>query len=113
MRTERDVEADVQADTEDDGPSLSPSRATDFMTCPLLYRFRTIDRLPEPPTAATARGTIVHSVLEQLFDLPSAERTPERAREMLEPTWAEMLAAEPEVAELFPDDPHEIGRAHV
>ena len=26
--------------------SLSPSRASDFMTCPLLFRFRTIDRLP-------------------------------------------------------------------
>ncbi len=26
-------------------PSLSPSRAADFKTCPLLYRFRTIDRL--------------------------------------------------------------------
>ena len=27
---------------------MSPSRAADFMTCPLLYRFRVIDRLPEP-----------------------------------------------------------------
>ena len=27
--------------------SLSPSRAADFLTCPLLFRFRTIDRLPE------------------------------------------------------------------
>ena len=42
-------------------PSLSPSRASDFMTCPLLYRFRVIDRLPEPPTQATARGTLVHA----------------------------------------------------
>src|SRR5919198_1323443 len=25
--------------------SLSPSRASDFLTCPLLYRFRVIDRL--------------------------------------------------------------------
>ena len=30
-------------------PSLSPSRAADFKTCPLLYRFRSIDRLPERP----------------------------------------------------------------
>ena len=27
------------------GPSLSPSRAADFMTCPLLYRFQVLDRL--------------------------------------------------------------------
>ena len=29
-------------------PALSPSRANDFMQCPLLFRFRTVDRLPEP-----------------------------------------------------------------
>jgi len=28
--------------------TLSPSRAADFKTCPLLYRFRSIDRLPDP-----------------------------------------------------------------
>ena len=27
-------------------PALSPSRASDFKQCPLLYRFRTIDKLP-------------------------------------------------------------------
>ena len=53
------------------------------MTCPLLYRFRVIDRLPEPPTAATARGTLVHAALERLFDLPAADRTPAAARALL------------------------------
>jgi putative RecB family exonuclease len=51
--------------------SLSPSRAGDFLTCPLLYRFRVIDRLPEPPSPAAARGTLVHAVLEHLFDQPA------------------------------------------
>ena len=59
--------------------ALSPSRAGDFMTCPLLYRFRTIDRLPEEPSPDAVRGTVVHKVLEDLFDLPAAERTPEQA----------------------------------
>ena len=53
-------------------PSLSPSRAADFKTCPLLYRFRTIDRLPERKSLAAVRGTLVHSVLERLYDLPAA-----------------------------------------
>ena len=53
-------------------PSLSPSRAADFKTCPLLYRFRTIDRLPERKSLAAVRGTLVHSVLERLYDLPPA-----------------------------------------
>ncbi|NLG21049.1 MAG: PD-(D/E)XK nuclease family protein, partial [Actinomycetales bacterium] len=48
-------------------PALSPSRASDFMQCPLLYRFRVIDRLPEPPSAAAARGTLVHAALERVF----------------------------------------------
>jgi len=81
--------------------SLSPSRAGDFMTCPLLYRFRTIDRLPESPSPEALRGTVVHKVLEDLFDLPAGDRTPERAADMLEPAWEAVLAEEPEVAELF------------
>src|SRR3712207_7731802 len=48
-------------------PSLSPSRAADFKTCPLLYRFRTIDRLPERKSLAAVRGTLVHAVLERLY----------------------------------------------
>ena len=63
--------------------ALSPSRASDFMTCPLLYRYRTIDRLPEEPSADALRGTLVHKVLEDLFDLPADSRTPDRARDLL------------------------------
>ena len=63
--------------------ALSPSRAGDFMTCPLMYRFRTIDKLPEEPSPDAVRGTVVHKVLEDLFELPAAERTPERAAGMV------------------------------
>src|SRR5258706_16409391 len=76
-------------------PSLSPSRAGDFLTCPLLYRFRVIDRLPEPPSAAAARGTLVHAVLERLFDQPAASRTPETARAMLVPQWERLIPDDP------------------
>jgi putative RecB family exonuclease len=79
------------------------------MTCPLLYRFRVIDRLPEPPTTATARGTLVHAVLERLFDLPAAGRTPEAARALLAPEWDRLVAAEPDLAELFDDDAERAG----
>ena len=80
--------------------ALSPSRASDFMQCPLLYRFRVIDKLPEPPSPAAARGTLVHSVLERLFDLPAAERTLEAAAAMVEPQWQALVEAEPELASL-------------
>jgi putative RecB family exonuclease len=84
--------------------SLSPSRAADFMACPLLYRFRVVDRLPERPSPAATRGTVVHAVLERLFDLPSAERTLQQASALLEPEWDRLLAEEPELEQLFADD---------
>jgi putative RecB family exonuclease len=85
------------------GPSLSPSRAADFMTCPLLYRFRVVDRIPEAPSPAATRGTVVHSVLERLFDLPAQERTLDRARAMVGPQWEALLEVEPELSVLLED----------
>ncbi|TCP50867.1 putative RecB family exonuclease [Tamaricihabitans halophyticus] len=82
-------------------PALSPSRASDFKQCPLLYRFRAVDRLPEQPTKAQVRGILVHSVLEQLFALPTAERGPERARALLGPTWQRLSAEHADWLELF------------
>src|SRR5690348_16242900 len=84
--------------------TLSPSRAADFKSCPLLYRFRSIDRLPEAPSRAAVRGTVVHAVLEELFDLPAAQRTLPTAQGMLPAAWDRVLAEEPEVAQLFADD---------
>ncbi|HET7195190.1 MAG TPA: PD-(D/E)XK nuclease family protein, partial [Nocardioides sp.] len=81
--------------------ALSPSRAGDFMACPLLYRFRTIDRLPEPSSPDAVRGSLVHKVLEDLYDLPAVDRTPDQARSLLVPTWQALLADEPEIAEMF------------
>ena len=89
--------------------ALSPSRAADFMTCPLLYRFRVIDRLPEPPTTATARGTLVHAALERLFDLPAVGRTPEAARALLSREWDRLAAEEPDLAALFDNEAERAG----
>jgi putative RecB family exonuclease len=85
--------------------SLSPSRASDFMQCPLLYRFRVIDRLPEKPSEAATRGTLVHAVLERLFDAPAAERTAPRAKSLVPGQWDRLRESRPEVEELFADDP--------
>ncbi|MFP5021265.1 RecB family exonuclease [Pseudonocardia phyllosphaerae] len=87
-------------------PALSPSRAADFRRCPLLYRFRAVDRLPEPLSRAQVRGTLVHAVLERLFALDPAARTPDAARALLGPCWDELAEAEPAATELFatPDE---------
>jgi putative RecB family exonuclease len=106
-----DVMVDHSLDEKADGElpvavigSLSPSRAADFKSCPLLYRFRTIDRIPEAPSRAAVRGTVVHGVLEKLFDLPSTERTPAAARHLLPEVWQRLTVDEPEVAQLFGED---------
>ena len=85
-------------------PALSPSRAVDFRRCALLYRFRAIDRLPEVPSPAQARGTLVHAVLERLFLLPAEQRTPQAARALVAPAWAQLCADDPRLpAALFGD----------
>ena len=85
--------------------SLSPSRASDFMTCPLLFRFRSIDRLPEEPSAAAVRGTLVHRALETLFDLPAAERTVDAAAGLVVRAFEEMEQQEPASADTMRSGP--------
>jgi putative RecB family exonuclease len=79
-------------------PALSPSRAADFKQCALLYRFRAIDRLPEAPSTAQLRGSVVHAALEQLYGLPAVERGPDTAGALVEPAWDRVIAAEPDLA---------------
>ncbi len=55
--------------------ALSPSKVAAFTECALAFRFSVIDHIPEPPSVAATRGTLVHAGLERLFALPPAERT--------------------------------------
>ena len=55
--------------------SLSPSRVDAFTSCPLAFRFAAIDKLPEPPSPAAAKGTLVHRALELLFEQAPTRRT--------------------------------------
>ena len=88
-------------------PALSPSRASDFMQCPLLYRYRVIDRLPEPPSPAAARGTLVHAALERVFDLPAEQRTPAATVDLLPGEWQRLVEQEPDLASLLDDETRE------
>lgn len=84
--------------------ALSPSRASDYKRCPLQYRFRAIDRLPEPSTEAQVKGTLVHAVLEEMFTWPREERTYPAAVKRLKPTWEQMRIDDPTCAEPVEDD---------
>jgi putative RecB family exonuclease len=102
------AEEQLRTATEVDGVdvvgALSPSRAGDFKTCALKYRLRMVDRLPEAPSVDALRGTVVHKVLEDLFDLPATERTIDRAERMVPTAWAGIRELEPEVDDAFGDD---------
>jgi len=74
--------------------TLSPSRAGDFKTCPQLFKFRAIDRLPEPSTIYQARGTTAHVALQRLFDRPAPERTPEALYDLFRQAWSELRMGE-------------------
>jgi len=80
--------------------SLSPSKLSAFKDCPLAFRFAAIDRLPEAPSPATVKGTLVHGALERLFwDHPRGARTRAAAGEALAQAWWAM-AEDPEVVGL-------------
>ena len=106
---EAEPQLEPQLEPQQRRPALSPSRAGDFKQCPLLYRLRVVDRVPEVPSRVMVRGTVVHSVLERLFQLPPHERVPEAAAAMVGPAWDDLLAAEPELAAMFEGtDPGEL-----
>jgi putative RecB family exonuclease len=87
------------------GWALSPSRVLDFKNCALLYRLKVIDKLPEPPSLDAARGTVIHAVLERLFDAPAPARTIAAALEQVEPQWRELIATDPELVAFVDGDP--------
>jgi putative RecB family exonuclease len=68
--------------------TLSPSKLSRFVQCPLSFRFAYIDRLPEPSSIPQVRGTLVHKALELLFDsAQGTDRTRETAQESLRLAW--------------------------
>ena len=63
--------------------SLSPSRVEAFTSCPMAFRFASIEKLPEAPSIHTTRGSLVHRALELAYSHPAAERTDELFRRSL------------------------------
>jgi putative RecB family exonuclease len=90
---------------------LSPSRMNDFTNCPQLYKYRAIDLLPEPPSIDAERGKLIHSVLEDIFELPSSERTFKSAVDLLPTSWSAQLEKTPELRALVLDEKEWMDRA--
>jgi putative RecB family exonuclease len=84
--------------------SLSPSRVESFTSCPLAFRFANIEKIDDPPTIHTTRGSLVHRALELAFLEPAAARTPALFRSTTEQAIAE-YRVHPDFTRLtLPDD---------
>ncbi len=84
--------------------SLSPSKVSSFKDCALAFRLSAIDKLPEPPSAAATKGTLVHRALQLLFwDEEPGRRTLAAALDKLERAKAEMTT-DPDFTGLELDD---------
>ena len=69
----------------------SPSSINTFKQCPRKYYYRYILGLPGLPSIATTRGKIVHSVLENIFDINITGMTKENFRDTLRSKAQELL----------------------
>ena len=83
--------------------SFSPSSAGTWNQCPQRWRYRYIQKLPDPPGEPALLGTFAHRVLELLCAEAAADRTVERARELAGQAWPE-TADNPEFQALGLDD---------
>ena len=90
---------------------LSPSSVNEYNNCPQLYKYRSIDRLPQPPSLDAERGTLVHTVLHDLFENLAKDRTPTLALDLLPSRWAAQVRAKPEPAELVCNEKEWLDRA--
>jgi len=86
-----DARLDDRLTVRPDGPPpyLSPSSASTYRSCPRRWKFRYIDRLPDPAGEAAIAGTFAHRVLELLMEEPAHLRTTDRAREIARDVWPE------------------------
>lgn len=101
--------------------SLSPSRVEAFTSCPLAFRFASIERLPEVPGPHATKGSLVHRALELLFTHPRELRRDHVVRDSFDRAVAEfevdpeftMLGLGPEEREIFHADAWSLVEAYL
>ena len=69
---------------------LSPSSASSYRECARRWKFRYVDRLPDPPGEPAVTGTFAHMVLEKLMQEPVENRTVGRAKTLARELWPKM-----------------------
>ena len=90
---------------------LSPSAVSEYENCPQLYKYRKIEKLPEPPSLDAERGTLVHTILQDLFEFPSAQRLPQTAIDLLPSRWSAQIEGKPELKDMVTNEKEWLDRA--
>ena len=67
--------------------NLSPSRASQFKTCPKQFEYANVLKIKEPTNAVQAKGTTIHTALEILYDKKPHERTLENLQNIFRAEW--------------------------
>ena len=69
---------------------LSSTKIDTYNSCPLKYRLKYIDKVPERKTRATGEfGSIMHSILEEFHGLEAEDQTEQVIFDLLEKHWRE------------------------
>lgn len=85
--------------------SITASKVSSFKECGLAFRLSVIEKIPQPATIWTLRGTLAHSVLDRLyFHLDPQKRTREAAIGFADEVWNEALQ-DGTIADLLGDEP--------
>ncbi|MBU1127382.1 ATP-dependent helicase, partial [Patescibacteria group bacterium] len=66
---------------------LSFSQLNLFLTCPLQYRFRYIQKVPTPPAAQAIFGQVIHKTLNDFYKSPKDKQSLKNLLKLLDKNW--------------------------
>lgn len=91
-----------------------------FTSCPMAFRFSSVEGLPEPPSEAATKGSLVHRALELLFAEANGAREASALDWWFTQAWAEYqthpdftgLQLDEQRSEVFRADAHGLARRY-
>lgn len=81
---------------------LAPTQITTWLQCPLKFKLRKLDNLPEDKSDALVRGIFVHEIIEKVMALSPDTRDIEHARTIARVLWNDQY--EKKASELIDGD---------
>ncbi len=86
----KNIEKTEISEINDNTLHLSSTKIETYSSCPLKYRLKYIDKIPERKTRATGEfGLIMHKILEEFHGLKNKDQTKETLFKLLEKHWQE------------------------